>query len=65
MYLVTFTGERVYPCTRLEGLTDDDMSTQTTETDDTLPHSISLPTLEESEASLETNETTGRFRCSL
>lgn len=56
-----FVGERVYPSTRLEGMTDDDMSTQTTETDDSLPQNMSLPPPEESGASVETNETSGWF----
>ena len=50
----------MYPCTRLDGITDDDMSVQATETDESLPHSMSLPLLEESEAGLETSETTGK-----
>ena len=55
-----FVGERVYPSTRLDGITDDDMSVQTTDTDDSLPHSISLPLIEEPESGLETSETSGK-----
>ena len=55
-----FVGERVYPSTRLDGITYDDMSVQTTDTDDSLPHSISLPLIEEPESGLETSETSGK-----
>ena len=41
-------------------ITDDDMSVQTTDTDDRLPHSISLPLIEEPESGLETSETSGK-----
>ena len=41
-------------------ITDDDMSVQTTDTDDSLPHSISLPLIEEPESGLETSETSGK-----
>ena len=58
--LFFFVGERVYPSTRLDGITDDDMSVQTTDTDDSLPHSISLPLIEEPESGLETSETSGK-----
>ena len=41
-------------------ITDDDMSVQTTDTDDSLPLSISLPLIEEPESGLETSETSGK-----
>ena len=50
----------MYPSTRLDGITDDDMSVQMTDTDDSLPHSISLPLIEEPESGLETSETSGK-----
>ena len=50
-------GERVYPGTQYDGITDDEMSAQINETDDSLQNSVNLSTLD---TSSDTNQQSGR-----